>query len=79
MSRIFTARVRDGAVVTEGVDLPEGAVVTIAVNDEREAEVELTPEELAEVDAALDDADRSGSVSMAVVLEALDRIARAPR
>jgi hypothetical protein len=51
--------------------LPDGAVVTIAVNDERDAEIELAPAELAELDAALADADRSESVSSAVVLAEL--------
>jgi hypothetical protein len=59
--------------------LPDGAAVTIAVNDEREAEVELTAAELAELDAAIADADRSESVSSAAVLAELDQIARAAR
>jgi hypothetical protein len=50
--------------------------VTIAVNDEQGAEVELTPAELAELDDAIAEADRSESVSSAVVLAELDRIAR---
>jgi hypothetical protein len=59
--------------------LPDGTAVTIAVNDEREAEIELTPAELAELDAAIADADRSESVPSAVVLAELDQIARATR
>jgi hypothetical protein len=51
--------------------------VTIAMNDERE--VELTAAELAELDDAIADADRSESVSSAVVLAELDRIARAAK
>jgi hypothetical protein len=73
MSRVYSARVRGGVVVPDGVTLPDGTAVTIAVNDEREAEVELTP---AELDDAIADADRSESVSSAVVLAELDRIAR---
>jgi hypothetical protein len=46
------------------------------VNDEREAEVELTSAELAELDDAIAEADRSESVSSAVVLAELDHIAR---
>jgi len=52
------------------------------VNDEREAEIVLTPAELAELaelDDAITDADRSESVSSAVVLAELDRIAAAKR
>lgn len=41
MSRLYSARVRDGVVVLDGVTLPDGAAVTIAVNDEKEADVEL--------------------------------------
>jgi len=77
MSRVYSARVRGGVVVPDGVTLPDGTAVTIAVNDEREAEVELTPAELAELDDAIADADRSKSVSSAVVLAELDRITRA--
>jgi hypothetical protein len=78
MSRIYSARVRGGVVVPEGVTLPDGAAVTIAVNDEKEAEVELTAAEMVELDQAIEAADRSESesVSSAVVLAELDRIAR---
>jgi len=79
MSRVYSARVRGGVVVPDGVTLPDGTAVTIAVNDEREPEVELTPAELAELDDAVADADRSESVSSAVVLAELDRIARTAR
>lgn len=79
MSRVYSARVRGGVVIPEGVMLPDGAAVTIAVNDEREAEAELTAAELAELDAAIADADRSESVSSAAVLAELDQIARAAR
>jgi hypothetical protein len=82
MSRLYSARVRGGVVVPEGVALPDGTAVTIAVNDERETEVELTPAELAalaELDDAIADADRSETVSSAVVLAELDRIADAAR
>ena len=64
----------------DGVALPDGTAVTIAVNGEKEAEkeadVELTPAELVERDDAIAEADRSESVSSAVVLAELDRIAR---
>jgi len=79
VSRLYSARVRGSVVVPDGVTLPDGALVTIAVNDGRDAEVELTPEELAELDDAIADADRSESVSSAVVLAELDQIARASR
>jgi hypothetical protein len=79
MSRVYSARVRGGVIVPDGVTLPDGTAVTLAVNDEREAEVELTPAEFAELDDAIADADRSESVSSAVVLAELDRIALAAR
>jgi hypothetical protein len=61
------------------VTLRDGASVTIAVNDERGTEIELTAAELAELDDADAEADRSESVSSAVVLAELDRIARTAR
>ena len=79
MSRVYSARVVGGVVVADGVTLPDGAAVTIAVNDEREVDVELSPAELAELDDAIADADRAESVSSAVVLAQLDRIARAAK
>jgi hypothetical protein len=81
MSRVYSARVRDGVVIPDGVKLPDGTAVTLAVNDEQEAEVELTPAELAELDAAIAEADRPETewVSSAVVLAGLDRITRAAR
>jgi hypothetical protein len=48
----------------------------VYVNDEREAKVELSPAELAELDEAIAEADRSESVPSAVVLAELDRMAR---
>jgi hypothetical protein len=79
MSRVYSARVRGGVVVPEGVTLPDGTAVTIAVNDEKEADVELSPAEMAELDDAIAEADRSESVSSALVLAQLDRIARTKR
>jgi hypothetical protein len=49
------------------------------VNNEREAALELTPAELAELDDAIADADRSESISSAVVLAELDRITSTAR
>jgi hypothetical protein len=46
------------------------------VNNEREAALELTP---AELDDAIADADRSESISSAVVLAELDRITSTAR
>ncbi|HWO23806.1 MAG TPA: hypothetical protein VNO30_33925 [Kofleriaceae bacterium] len=79
MSRVYSARVQGGVVIPEGVTLPDGSAVTIAVNDEREAAVELSPAELAELDDAIAEADRSESVPSAVVLAELGRLARATK
>jgi hypothetical protein len=75
MSRVYSAHVRGGVVIPDGVTLPDGTAVTIAVNDERDAEVTLSPDELAELDVAIAEADRAESVSSAVVLAELERIA----
>ena len=75
MFRVYSAHVRGGVVIPDGVTLPDGTAVTIAVNDERDAEVALSPDELAELDVAIAEADRSESVSSAVVLAELERIA----
>jgi hypothetical protein len=79
MLRVYSARVRGEVVVLEGVALPDGTAVTIAVNDESKAMVELAPAELADLDEAIAEADRSESVSSAVVLAELGRIARPAR
>jgi hypothetical protein len=79
MSRIYSARVRGGVIVPDGVTLPDGTAVTIAVNDEQEREVELTSAELAELDDAIVEAGRSESISSVVVLAELDRIAHVAR
>ena len=75
MSRVYSAQVRGGVIVPDGVTLREGMTVTFAVNDEREAEVRLSPAELAELDDAIDEADRSTSGSSAAVLAQLDQLA----
>jgi hypothetical protein len=74
VSRLFGSRSRR-VVSPDGVTLPDGAAVTIAVNDERDAEVALSPADLAELDDAIAEADRSESVSSSVVLAELERIA----
>ncbi|HWU89897.1 MAG TPA: glutathione S-transferase N-terminal domain-containing protein [Kofleriaceae bacterium] len=75
-ARIATERAK---AMPAGVTSSDGAMGTIAVNDEREVDVELSPSELAELEDAIAEADRSESVSSAVVLAELDRIAMAAR
>lgn len=73
VARIFTGRVHDGVIVADGLDLPEGAVVTVASDDGDDAEIDLQPEEREALDAAIADADRSQPVPFEEVLAALDR------
>lgn len=51
----LTGKVVDGRVVLEEGTLPEGAIVDVYIHDE--AFVELTPEEEAELDKAIAEAD----------------------
>ena len=56
--QVFTALVKGGAIVPEdGVALPEGARVTV-IADEREAPLELTPEQERELDESIAEADQ---------------------
>jgi hypothetical protein len=56
VTRVFSARVQGGVIIAEGLDLPEGATVTVAATDDQ-VECDLAPEELAELDAAIREAD----------------------
>jgi hypothetical protein len=68
--KVFSAKIRDGAIVTdEAVDLPNGATVTIVADDEEGFDV--TPEQEAELAAAMDDADRGDLISAADLLARL--------
>lgn len=57
-----TGRIVDGKVTLEGLELPEGTVVTVLAR-ERESSVRLSPEEEAELLEALDEADREEGIS----------------
>lgn len=75
MTRIFSARVQGGVIVADDLDLPEGTSVTVAANDDREQKCELSPEELADLDAAIAEADADDTViPHDVVLAKLDQI-----
>ena len=76
MARIFSARVQGGVIVADGLDLPEGSTVTVVANDsDSEPDCDLAPDELAELDAAIADADADDRViSHDAVLAELDRI-----
>jgi hypothetical protein len=78
MGRLIAAHVKNGVIVTdEDIELPEGAQVTVAMNDEHEGEVELSPEEIAELDAAEAEIDKGDFVTTDVVLAELERITAA--
>ncbi len=71
--QVFTALVKGGAIVPdEGVELPEGSRVTV-IADEREALVELTPKQEAELAESIAEADRGDVISAAEVLRRLSR------
>lgn len=75
MSMMFTAKVKDGRLVVDPVvDLPEGATVTVLVDDDADGDdLELTPQEDAELDDAIAEADRDGWISAEQVIAELRR------
>ena len=64
--------VKDGKVVLQGVALPEGAVVTVLVDDDRPA-IRLSPELEAELLAAIDEADAEQGGAGSEFIESLKR------
>jgi hypothetical protein len=66
---IFPGKVVNGRIEVENLDLPEGAEVSVYVP--ADDEVTLTPGELAELDAAIEEADRGGGVPAEEVLREL--------
>lgn len=75
MSMMFTAKVKDGKLVVDPVvELPEGATVTVLVdNDPDDDDVDLTAEEEAELDEAIAEADRDGWIPAEQVIAELRR------
>lgn len=72
---IATGIVVAGKVVVEGLDLPEGATVTV-LTPEPEDEIHLSPEEEAELLEAIAEADRGETISAEELFARLDRIAK---
>ena len=71
--QVFTARVKDGAIVPdEGVELPEGSLVTV-IADEGDASFELTPAQESELAESIAEADRGDVLSAAELLRRLSR------
>ena len=72
---MFTAKVKGGRlVVDQAVELPEGATVTVLVDkDAGGGDLELTPEQEAELDEATAEADRAGWIPAEQVIAELRR------
>jgi hypothetical protein len=68
--QVVTGTVVGGKVILEGVALPEGTVVTILAKDS-EAAVRLPPSLNAELEEALEEADREAGISGDALLEKL--------
>ena len=73
--RITTGRIRDGHVDVREAALPEGSLVTIIAREVDEP-FELTPQEEAELAAALDEADRGETVDDSHVRQLIDEARR---
>lgn len=75
MSMMFTAKVKDGRLVADpAVELPEGATVTVLVNGDADGDdLDRTPEEEAEIDDAIAEADRDGWIPAEQVITGLRR------
>ena len=71
---IVPGRVVNGRIEVEDVELPEGAEVAVCYSGD-ESEVQLTPEELAELDAAIEEADRGEGIPAEEVLRELRAMA----
>ena len=67
---IVTGKVVNGRIEVEDVELPEGLEVAVYYSGD-ESEVHLTPEELAELDASIAEADRGGGIPAEQVLREL--------
>jgi hypothetical protein len=71
--QVASGIVIDGKVVVEGgLSLPEGTTVTVLARGD-ELVVKLSPEEEAELAAALDEADREDGISAEELFERLRR------
>ncbi len=70
--QIATGIVVDGKVVVEGMDLAEGEKVVV-ISGETGQEVQLSPEEEAELLEAIAEADRGETMSIEELFARLDR------
>ena len=72
---IVTGKVVNGRIEVEDVELPEGLEVAVYYTGD-EPEVQLTAEEMAELDAAIAEADRGEGIPAEQVLAELRAIAQ---
>lgn len=70
--QLATGTVVDGKVVVEGLDLPEGTVVTVLTHDEAPP-VQLSPDDEAELLQALEEADREEGITAEELFARLQR------
>lgn len=70
--QVATGIVVDGKVVVEGLELPEGETVVVLTR-EAEEQVQLSPEEEAELLEAVAEADRGETISAEELFARLDR------
>ena len=71
----MTGKVVNGRIEVEDVELPEGLEVAVYYTGD-EPEVQLTAEEMAELDAAIAEADRGEGIPAEQVLAELRAIAQ---
>ena len=71
--QVATGTVIAGRLVVEGLDLPDGETV-IVLTRETEEEVQVSPEEEAELLEAIAEADRGATISAEELFARLDRI-----
>lgn len=70
--RVLTGTVVEGKVVLDGAPLPDGAVVTVFA-DQPGQTVRLPPHLQAELEAAIDEADREEGICAEELFEQLKR------
>lgn len=70
--QIATGTVVGGKIVLDGASLPEGTVVTVLANDS-EVKIRLSASLQAELEEALDEADRVEGISADELLERLKK------
>ena len=73
VTSVFSAKVKGGVIVVDDIDLPEGATVTVVVDEPADDYAELTAEEEAELEAAITAADRGEGVPWETVRDELRR------